>query len=284
MMQQNRSWLAALMIAVGMLFLIDRFAWAAGISNLLWSLVFFAVAGVLTWLYVSDPRRWWALFPGFAALAAALAILAGNTGGLVLLALTGGLLLTLYVTDRNRRWALLAGGALLSLALMAFFEALFPPADNGWWLFLGLSLTFLALYLRRPAGSGSWNLFAAIALGAMALLALFTGRIVETLIALALMAGGGFMLWRESASPSSSLSARSAATAGAAPPIGPVPPAPGTSAQASPVPGTSARATPAPGTSAQAPAGTGPDVSSGDAAARPARRRGRWRWGRDSSG
>ena len=167
---------------------------------------------------------------------------------------------------------------------MAFFEALFPPADNGCGLFLGLSLTCLALYLRRPAGSGSWNLFAAIALGAMALLALFTGRIVETLIALALMAGGGFMLWRESASPSSSLSARSAATAGAAPPIGPVPPAPGTSAQASPVPGTSARATPAPGTPAQAPAGPGPDVSSGDAAARPARRRGRWRWGRDSSG
>lgn len=197
MMRQNRSWVAAVMVGAGMLFLIDRFAWAAGISNLLWSLVFFAVAAVLVWLYASDTSRWWALFPGFASLAAALAVLAGSTGGLVLLALSGAILLTVFLTDRTRRWALLAGGALLSLALMAVFEALFPPADNGWWLFLGLALTFLALYLRRPAGTGSWNLFAAIALGAMALLALFTGRIIETLIALVLMAGGAFMLWRE---------------------------------------------------------------------------------------
>ncbi|HZJ09093.1 MAG TPA: hypothetical protein VFD39_05315 [Trueperaceae bacterium] len=197
MASRNRSWVAALMVAVGMLFLIDRFAWAAGISNLLWSLVFFAAAAALVWLYVGDTSRWWALFPGFAALAVALAILAGSTGGLVLLALSGAIFLTLYVTDRGRRWALLVGGALMSLALMAFFETVFTPADNGWWLFFGLALTFLALYLRRPAGAGSWNLFAAIALGAMALLALFTGRIVETLIALMLLAGGAFMLWRE---------------------------------------------------------------------------------------
>src|SRR5680860_617382 len=154
MASRNRSWVAALMVAVGMLFLIDRFAWAAGISNLLWSLVFFAAAAALVWLYVGDTSRWWALFPGFAALAVALAILAGSTGGLVLLALSGAILLTLYVTDRGRRWALLAGGALMSLALMAFFETVFTPADNGWWLFFGLALTFLALYLRRPAGAG----------------------------------------------------------------------------------------------------------------------------------
>lgn len=196
MLPRNRSWVAALMVGVGMLFLIDRFAWAAGISNLLWTLVFLAAAGVFVWLYVQATSRWWALFPGFASLAVALAILAGNTGGLILLALSGAILVSMYLTDRTRRWALLAGGALLSLALMAFFEALFPPADNGWWLFFGLALTFLALYLRRPAGTGSWSLFAAIALGAMALLALFTGRIIETLIALVLMAGGGFMLWR----------------------------------------------------------------------------------------
>ena len=264
-MQQNRSWLAALMIAVGMLFLIDRFAWAAGISNLLWSVVFFVVAGVLTWLYASDPRRWWALFPGFAALAAALAILAGNTGGLVLLTLAGGLLITLYVTDRNRRWALLAGGALLSLALMAFFETLFPPADNGWWLFFGLSLTFVALYLRRPEGAGSWNLFAAIALGAMALLALFTGRIVETLIALALMAGGGFMLWREAA-------------AGSEPDL---PRVPARSAPSTPDhPGASSAASAPPA----APGAPAADAPAPDASAATARRRGRWRWGRDSSG
>lgn len=270
MMQQNRSWLAALMIGVGMLFLIDRFAWAAGISNLLWSVVFFALAGVLIWLYVGDTARWWALFPGFAALAAALAILAGNTGGLVLLALCGAIFLTLYVTDRNRRWALLTGGALLSLALMAFFEAIFPVADNGWWLFLGLALTFVALYLRRQPGAGSWNLFAAIALGAMALLALFTGRIVETLIALALMAGGAFMLWRESAMREA-VPGQAARTPRSGRLDATVPPAAG---DVTPTPVTPEQVAPgAPGAQPQA---TTPEE--------PARRQGRSRWGRRSSG
>lgn len=198
MMRQNRSWLAAVLIGAGMLFLIDRFAWAAGISNIFWSLLFFGLAAVLVWLYRSDAARWWwALFPAFAALAAALAVVAGNTGGLVLLALCGALALVIYIRDPERRWALLAGGALLSLALMAFFELLFPPADNGWWLFLGLAITCLALYLRRAAGTGSWYLIATVALGAMALLALFTGRIVETLIAIVLLASGALLLWRD---------------------------------------------------------------------------------------
>ena len=198
MVRQNRSYLAAVLIGAGMLFLIDRFAWAAGISNILWSLVFFAIAAVCVWLYRSDAVRWWwALFPAFAALAAALAVVSGNTGGLVLLVLAGAIALVVYFRDRRRRWALLAGGALLSLALMAIFEMLFPLADNGWWLFLGLAVTFVALYLRRTPGSGSWYLIAAVALGAMALLALFTGRIVETLIAIVLLAGGALMLWRE---------------------------------------------------------------------------------------
>jgi len=198
MVQQNRSWLPAVLIGAGMLFLIDRFAWAAGISNILWSLVFFAVTAVFVWLYRSDVVRWWwALFPAFAALAAALAVVAGNTGGLVLLALSGALALVVHFRDRRRRWALLAGGALLSLALMAFFELLFPPADNSWWLFLGLAVTFVALYFRRAQGSGSRYLIAAVALGAMSLLALFTGRIVETLIAVVLLASGALLLWRD---------------------------------------------------------------------------------------
>lgn len=202
MARQNRSWLAAVLIGAGMLFLIDRFAWAAGFSNVLWALVFFAVAAVFVWLYRADAVRWWwALFPAFAALAAGLAVVAGNTGGLVLLALGGALCLLLYFRDRQRRWALLTGGALLSLALMAFFELLFPPADNGWWLFLGLAVTFAALYFRRGPGAGSWTLIAAIALAAMALLALFTGRLVETLIAIVLMAAGALLLWREARSP-----------------------------------------------------------------------------------
>lgn len=195
-MRENRTLTAAMMVGVGILFLIDRFAFLAGIGNVLWALLFLVAGAAFIALYARNPGVWWALFPGFALVAMAAAVVAGNVGGVVLLTLAGAALVALYVRGRQRWWALVGGGALLSLALMALFEAAFPRLDNAWLLFGGLAATFVALYLGRR-DRASWSLFAAMGFGAFALLSLFTGRLAEAFIAFVLMGTGGYLLWRE---------------------------------------------------------------------------------------
>lgn len=195
-MRDNRALTASMMVGVGILFLIDRFAFLSGIGNVLWALLFVIGGAVFIALYARQPAMWWALFPGFGLVAMAAAVVAGSAGGVLLLALGGAALIALYLTNRGRWWALVGGGALLSLALMAFFEGAFPRLDNAWLLFGGLAATFLVVYFGGAIKT-NWALFAAMAFGAFALLSLFTGRLAEAFIAFVLMGSGGYILWRE---------------------------------------------------------------------------------------
>ena len=195
-MRDNRTLTASMMVGVGILFLIDRFAFLSGVGNTLWALLFLIGGAMFIALYARQPQLWWALFPGFGLIAMAAAVVAGSVGGVVLLALAGVALVALHLTNRARWWALVGGGALLSLALMAFFEGAFPRLDNAWLLFGGLAATFLLVYFGGTVRA-NWALFAAMAFGAFALLSLFTGRLAEAFIAFVLMGTGGYILWRE---------------------------------------------------------------------------------------
>ena len=196
-MRDNRTLTASMMVGVGILFLIDRFAFLSGVGNALWALLFLIGGAVCIALYTRQPQLWWTLFPGFALIAMAAAVVAGSLGGVLMLALAGAALVALYLTSRARWWALVGGGTLLSLALMAFFEGAFPRLDHAWLLFGGLAATFLFVYFGGTVRA-NWALFAAMAFGAFALLSLFTGRLAEAFIAFALMGAGGYILWRES--------------------------------------------------------------------------------------
>lgn len=182
-----------LLIGAGTLFLVDRFAWALGIRSLLWALLFGVGAALFLLLYARDRRQWWALFPGFGLAALAAAVVAGNVGGGLLLGLAGAACVALYLRGGGR-WLLLAGGALVSLAVMSVLEGAFPRLDNGWVLFAGLAVTLFLLYRRSP-GDSPWGLYLAVAAAALALIAMFTVALVETLIAVALMAAGAAMVW-----------------------------------------------------------------------------------------
>lgn len=195
-MRDNRALTASMMVGVGILFLIDRFAFLSGIGNSLWALLFLGGGAIFIALYSRQPQLWWALFPGFGLVAMAAAVVAGSVGGVLLLALGGAALVALYLTNRARWWALVGGGSLLSLAVMASFERAFPRLDNGWLLFGGLAVTFVFVYYGSKVRA-NWSLFAAMAFGALALLSLFTGRLAEAFIGFALMGTGGYMLWRE---------------------------------------------------------------------------------------
>ena len=189
-----------LLIGVGVLFLVDRLAVAIGIRGILWALLFGIGAALFLWLYSSDRRNWWALLPGFGFVALAAAVMAGAWGGALLFGLAGAICVALYLRRGGGRWLLLAGGSLATLALMGLFAGIFPAADSGWVLFLGLAATMFLLH-RRSDGRTTWSLYLAIALAALGLLSMFTGGFVETLIAVALIASGAAMVWQAKPGP-----------------------------------------------------------------------------------
>ncbi len=185
-----------LLIGLGALFLVDRLSAALGVRSVLWTLVFGAAAALLFVLYSRDRRYWWAVFPGFGLVAIAAAVMAGNVGGGLLFGLAGTACVLLYLRGTGRRWLLLLGGALVSLGVLAILEGAFANLDHGWVLFAGLSATLFVLNRGSPETRG-WSLYLAVAMAALALIALFTGRFVETLIAIVLIASGTAMVWRD---------------------------------------------------------------------------------------
>ncbi len=222
-----------LLIGAGALFFVDRFAWALGLRSVLWAVLFGAAAALFFVLYGRDRRQWWALFPGFGLAALAAAVVAGNVGGGLLLGLAGAVCVALYLSGNGGRWLLLAGGALVSLGLMALLEGAFPRLDNGWVLFAGLAATLFLLHRRSPRAP-AWGLYLAVALAALALVSLFTVSVIETLIAVALMASGAAMVWlgrpAETAAPPAPVETRPEEPAAPVTPPTPVPPEPASGA------------------------------------------------------
>ena len=116
-------------------------------------------------------------------------------GGLIFL---GGISLSFWVTyataPRERWWALIPAGVLSTLAGMTIAAERFGEFETAGFFFLGLSVTFLLVALL--AGM-RWAYWPALALGVMGLLGLASlFEIANYVWAVALIAGGGFLLFR----------------------------------------------------------------------------------------
>ncbi|MFO7545936.1 MAG: hypothetical protein R6W77_10615 [Trueperaceae bacterium] len=193
---RSNTWLAVVMIGVGALALVGNVGWFGPRSGWAWGIAFGLVGAAFLALYARERGLWWALFPGFAALGLAAAAVAGSLGGALFLALAAAAFVGVFLTDRRRSWAIVPGGVLATLALMALLEAIWPRAATDWLLFTGLAVTFAVMYLR-PAGSRpNWALQIAIGLVALAVVAAVTGRLIGILVAIALIALGGYFAWR----------------------------------------------------------------------------------------
>jgi hypothetical protein len=194
--QRSNTWLAVVMIGVGALALVGNVGWFGPRSGWAWGIAFGLVGAAFLALYARERGLWWALFPGFAALGLAAAAVAGSLGGALFLALAAAAFVAVYLTDRRRTWAIVPGGVLATLALMAMLEAMWPRAATDWLLFTGLAVTFAVMYFRPTGSRPNWALQIAIGLVILAVVAAVTGRLVGILMAIALIAVGGFFAWR----------------------------------------------------------------------------------------
>lgn len=186
----TRSWIAGLLIAAGVLVLLDRLGWFAGITSWLWALAFLAAGGVFIAVFWRDRRHWWALFPGFGLVGLAAAVLLGSSGGALFLALLGLAFAVVYAVDRRRWWAIIPAGSLATLALMAWVEVRWPGSEAAWVFFAGLAVTFAALLAQPPERRQRWAVYPAAGLALMAVLTALTSRTGPIVVgALAVLAG-----------------------------------------------------------------------------------------------
>ncbi len=171
---QTRLALGILLVAGGVLFLLQNLGIVRQGGDLFWTLAFAAAGAVFLYIYWMERSQWWALFPGLAFLGIAGTIflnwavpaVGGDWGGAFFLAALAAAFWILYATSHERWWAIIPGGTLVTLALVAGLTPLIGKAfDGGAILFIGLGATFALLYyLPKPGGRYQWALIPAAVL------------------------------------------------------------------------------------------------------------------------
>lgn len=148
---------------------------AFSLYNVQWFwLVVFGLGGLLFLAaFASNTRdNWWAVIPGLTLIGLAgiigVPFLQSGLGGGFFLGMIGLSFWVIYFTHREFWWAIIPGGVLLTLALVAGMSNANNGLDMGGFFFLGLALTFLAVYFIPTAeGRMFWAIWPAAVLGIM---------------------------------------------------------------------------------------------------------------------
>lgn len=194
----SKEQLGFALVGLGAFFLLANLG-IFGFSDFLPALLFFGGSALFLRHFNSDrDEHWWALIPGFALLAIALAIVGGPFSGGLFLGTVGLGFVAVYVNDPRNWWAVIPGGVLLTLGLTA--APLIPFVDDGIIFFLGLTATFVTLY-RLPAGKGrqQWARYPALGTLALSIMIAFDelfGGFDNVLLSVVLLAAGGYLLWQ----------------------------------------------------------------------------------------
>jgi hypothetical protein len=203
-MKQDRGYFALglLLVALGVVFLLQNFGVLSGIANLVW-VVLFGLGGLaFLWVFITNNEQWWALIPGFTLLGLAGLIGFGDRLGewaaALFLAAIGLSFWLIYAVRRDFWWAIIPGGALFSVALLVALSDVMKGEAAVGVFFLGLAATFgLVSQVSTPEGKMKWALIPAAVLAIMGFLFLLTlGGLMNYVWAVALILGGAFLIWR----------------------------------------------------------------------------------------
>jgi hypothetical protein len=170
---------AILLIAAGVLFLLQNFGILGGALTILWALLLGAGGAVFLYVFLTNRADWWAVIPGFVLLSLAATIVLGQFGPAIGETWVGALFLggiglgfwMVYLANREHWWAVIPGGVLLTIGLVTGLSSALEGIEVGGVFFLGLGLTFSLLsLLPTPEGRMKWALIPAAVLLVMGLL------------------------------------------------------------------------------------------------------------------
>lgn len=204
-MKENRTGalaVGALLVALGILFLLQNFGIFGGVANLFWLVLFGGGGLAFLCVFAMNQQQWWAVIPGFVLLGLAVLIgfgdKLGSWGPALFLGSIGLAFWVIFVVRREFWWAIIPAGTLSTLALVAVLADHLPGEVVGGVLFLGMAATFGLVYVLTGHESRQrWALIPAGILGVLGvLLTLSMGGLINYVWALALIGAGLFLLSR----------------------------------------------------------------------------------------
>jgi hypothetical protein len=203
-MNNNRTGalaVGALLVAFGVLFLLQNFGVFGSIADMIWLLGFGAAGVTFLFVFAGNRQQWWAVIPGFTLLGLSVLIAFGDMlgawGGALFLGSIGLSFWVIYAVRREFWWALIPAGTLSTLALVAALAESVDGMIVGGILFLGMAATFMLVYFLAGEARQRWALIPAGILGAIGILLMLSlGGIVNYVWALALIVVGVYLLTR----------------------------------------------------------------------------------------
>lgn len=157
---------AAVLIAVGVLLLLQNLGVITGAENIFWTLGFFAGGAVFLTIFGLMPHsQWWAAIPGMVLVGLGVVVGFGEqigefAGSMFLIALALSFWL-IFATNRSFWWAIIPAGVLTSVTVVSFLPERIGDFETGGILFLGLALTFALVYLLSGKQRARWALWPA---------------------------------------------------------------------------------------------------------------------------
>jgi hypothetical protein len=199
-----RVLIGILLVAVGALLLLQTFGIFRLVWDLVWSILFLASGAAFLVAFLGREEEWWAAIPGMALLGIGALIglsiigLGETIGGAVFLGALSLSFWLVYLRRRENWWAVIPGGVLLTLAAVAGLDQVVPWAETGGLFFIGLALTFGAVYLLpAPQGRMTWALIpAAVLLVVGLVVVLATSSVLQYLWPAVLILIGGYLVLR----------------------------------------------------------------------------------------
>jgi hypothetical protein len=164
---------AIILIAIGVLVLLQNTGIAAGETGQVVSTVVLTAAGIFfTALYFPGRRQWFWITLGFVFFSFALGNIVNFIPALdefyrqvIIFGGIGISFLSIYLHDRMQWWAMFPAGLLISISASQLVENLFPNLESSGIMVLGLGLAFLVLYLvPTPVGRLKFALLPALIL------------------------------------------------------------------------------------------------------------------------
>jgi hypothetical protein len=206
-MNQNRSYmgLGILLLFAGVLLLLQNLGFLGPVAvNLVWVLLFGLGGVAFLLVFFFNREQWWALIPGCTLLGLTFMIGFGDRLGElsagIFMASIGLSFLLIALLHPEHWWAIIPSGSLFSVAAMIVIAGTGLAGASLGVLFLGMALTFLAVYFS-PADRERkrWALIPSGILALMGILALFTLSglmVMNYLWPIGLIIGGAYLLWR----------------------------------------------------------------------------------------
>ncbi len=194
------------LIAAGILFMLENIGIFQVGAGLVWAMILGGAGLTSLYVFAINRDNWWALIPGctLTAIGASIGLgviapaLENIFGGAMILGGIGLSFWLVYFVNRQFWWALIPAGVLTSLAAISTLDNLFPRFDTGGLLMLGLGSTFILLGVLPGYGNSlKWAFIPGGILTLIGFISLpFVGNVFSTLWPVALIATGGYVIYR----------------------------------------------------------------------------------------